>query len=101
MATSLLDQTVINILIMLRLQQVNHEYELMQQRDSMIAKVDGKLNFFLSIYVSFILYFFSWIPPNKAKRNNKIEQVEKKFSNGEITLFKRDELLKVCLFVIH
>lgn len=42
LATSLLDQTVINILIMLRLQQVNNERELMQQRDSMIAKLDGK-----------------------------------------------------------
>ncbi|KAH7644962.1 gonadal protein gdl [Dermatophagoides farinae] len=69
LATSLLDQTVINILIMLRLQQVNNERELMQQRDSMIAKLD-------------------------AKRNSKIEQVEKKFANGEITSFKRDDLLK-------
>lgn len=42
----------------------------------------------------------------QAKRNSKIEQVEKKFANGEITSFKRDDLLKVndccccCCFVL-
>ncbi|OTF77927.1 DGCR6-like protein [Euroglyphus maynei] len=58
LATSLLDQT-----------QVNNEHELMQQRDSMIAKLD-------------------------AKRNDKIEEVETKFAIGEIPSFRRDDLLK-------